>query len=603
MIRATSTRRLISILLSAAMLMPMCASAAEAAVANWLSPLPGQQITNRYVEVSVGYNTQSSTKVTRLELWIDDSLYTKKDLVNPDTRGVCSFSWDTAKFSAGPHNLVVKIYSGNELLCSVSGNGSVGNNGSGDYDVTPPTVTFANIKAGDTLQGKTNIELKAQDDSGEAPLVSLLVDNALRLLENQPPYIYNLDTTTYNDGEHELKTCAFDTAGNRSDDTVIKVSFKNGISRPLVAALSIDTPPVDLSKLDEGAGDPILPVEPEMIHSSDSAARMIDSTAMVITAGTAATSVAVPPEVKLGPATQEKVSAPAVNSEPKQMAAAIGTGALRSEINNVFSGVDSGRAAEPRVAPDVAVANVRNTVASVLPESKHVNAESLAMANTASEPSEASEAAVSDVTRMALVPEMSLRVDGHLSGLSIETSAAEESFSQASVADVKNIVASSPASSIKELDETLLALGSPSVPEAPKVGASSSDPKRVQVAMLPELRSSKPKAALGGIVITPPAIKKEKEAVVAQKTNTAGIKLLRDMIAEQGGFICWDNENHSAVAYVNNMCIEITVGSSRVMVNGLPMTIEFAPEVVKGRTIVDARLYQMAVTLVEKGSL
>lgn len=602
MIRATSTRRLMSILLSAAMLLPVCASAAEAAVANWLSPLPGQQITNRYVEVSIGYNTQSSAKVTRVELWVDGKLYTKKDLVNPDTRGVCSFSWDTAKFSSGPHDLVVKIYSGSELLCSVSGNGSVGGGG-GNYDVTPPTVTFANIKPGDTLKGHTDIVLKANDNSGEAPLVSLLVDNSLRLLENQPPYTYNLDTTTYNDGDHELKTCAFDTAGNRSDDTVIKVSFKNGVSRPVVAALSIDSAPIDLTKLDEGASDPVVPVESSAQETTDTAARMIDSNAMVITAGTAATSIAAQPEAKVGRATQEKVSAPAVSAEPTRVAAAVDSGALRSETQNAGSSLDSGRAVEPKITSDAAIADVSSTPASTLPQSKQLSAEPLAMTNTAVEPAGTSDAAVSDVTRMALAPELSLRVDGQLSGLSMEASASEEKIFQPSVADVSNIVASSPASGIKGVEETLLALGNPSMPEPAKVGASSAEPKRVQVAMLPELRNSKPRVAMGGIVVTPPAIKKEKESLPAKSSTAASVKLLRDMIAEQGGFICWDHQNHSTVAYVNNMCIELTIGSNSVMVNGLPMTIEFSPEVINGRTLVDARLYQMALTLVEKGSL
>ena len=107
------------------------------------------------------------------------------------------------------------------------------------YDTRPPVVTFANVKSGDVLRGTTIIKLKATDDSGEAPLVSLLVDNALKLIKNRPPYDYDLDTTTYVDGSHELQTYAYDASGNRSDPAVVKVTFNNNLKRPVVSSLDV----------------------------------------------------------------------------------------------------------------------------------------------------------------------------------------------------------------------------------------------------------------------------------------------------------------------------------------------------------------------------
>ena len=136
-----STRRAVSIMLAAALMMPALSVAAEAAVGTWLAPKPGEQITARSVEVAVGFNAQSERRVTRLELWVDGKYCARKDLVQPDSRGVCSFWWDTSRTQAGQHDLVVKIFAGNDLISTVTSTATVGRNGG--YDLRPPTVRFS----------------------------------------------------------------------------------------------------------------------------------------------------------------------------------------------------------------------------------------------------------------------------------------------------------------------------------------------------------------------------------------------------------------------------------------------------------------------------
>ncbi len=234
-------RRWISLVVALALFAPAAASAAEGAMATWLSPQPGQIVSGSRVEVAIGYNTQSSLKVSALEFYVDGQLMTRKVLLQSQTRGVCSFWWDTTKVEQGTHSIVVKVYAGGQMISKIYGTGTVGPNGSsrGLIDVRPPVVTFANIKAGDVLKGNATIKMNAQDDSGQAPMVSLLVDDVLKLLKNTPPYTYDLDTTTYSDGDHSLKTYAYDAAGNRSDPSVVKVAFRNGESKPVVTTMSV----------------------------------------------------------------------------------------------------------------------------------------------------------------------------------------------------------------------------------------------------------------------------------------------------------------------------------------------------------------------------
>ena len=266
-------RRFVSLVLAMAMLVPGLATAADAAVGTWLSPMPGQEIANREVEVAVGYNTQSSTKVTRIELWVDGKFYSQKYPSTPTYRGVCSFWWNTAGYSNGSHDLVVKIYAGDKLLTKVRNEASVDGASYSSFPSTP-RVTFANIKNGDVLKGNANIKLKVDSNSSENPLVTLKVDDSLKLLRNTPPYSYSLDTKSYDDGDHKLETFAYDNEGNKGDSAVVKVAFKNGIKKPVVASLAISSHSTSANE------DEISSVIPE-----DSAVSNMSNTATASVAG------------------------------------------------------------------------------------------------------------------------------------------------------------------------------------------------------------------------------------------------------------------------------------------------------------------------------
>ena len=156
--RGTLVRRILSIAVAVAVSLPAFSALAEAAVANWLSPEPGQQITGRNVEVAVGYNTQSDLKVTRLELWVDGRFAQRKVLTRPESRGVCSFWWDAGTSSTGMHDLLAKVYADSDLISIVKSTATVGKT---KYDLRPPTVRFTNIKSGDVLKGTTTVSAAA----------------------------------------------------------------------------------------------------------------------------------------------------------------------------------------------------------------------------------------------------------------------------------------------------------------------------------------------------------------------------------------------------------------------------------------------------------
>jgi len=122
--RTMALRRILCLCTAITLILPMLASAVDAMQANMLSPLSSQKIDTRYVDVSVGFNTQSDLKVTKLELWVNGRLDQKKVMVRPQPRGVVTFSWDSAAYGNGAHYLLVKLFSGIDVVATVTGTGN-----------------------------------------------------------------------------------------------------------------------------------------------------------------------------------------------------------------------------------------------------------------------------------------------------------------------------------------------------------------------------------------------------------------------------------------------------------------------------------------------
>ncbi|MEN6355721.1 MAG: Ig-like domain-containing protein [Armatimonadota bacterium] len=584
-------RRVVSMVVAMSMTLSVVASAVEAAVATWLAPQPGQTFTARNIEVAVGYNTHSDLCVTRLELWVDGRMHAKKILVRPESRGVCSFWWDTAGFSDGPHNLAVKIYAGSDLISTVRSTGTVGNC---KYDLRPPTVSFTNIKNGDVLKGVTTLKLNANDDSGEPPVVSLLVDKSLKLVQNRPPYDYDLDTTGYSDGDHEIKSFAFDGAGNKSDAAVVQVAFKNGAEKPVVASLSVKSHS-NPEQFDESPSEavPTMSGSSSVPSARNSAARSdsvmsgassasvpstpVASVPNAKTASTASptmrmsdiersyhskTSSAVKPVItaeaapiaKIAPALEPaKVSIPAVSAKPNQIISSQ-LPAMRSGSVESIQGAISARTAEPIRNFESYTSPVAPVDASWSASGKSVIPHAMQASGSPAQPEQSSEAIASDLTQMAMSPATSIRSESIRAEMSDSANSAQE-------------------------------------PVAPL----AANPKPVRVAAVPYVKDINSESASNRAYACTPQLKKDTRAKLEKRTAPASGKVkLRDLYNNLSGILFWDSENHTVTAISNDMKIELKIGSKVATVNCKQMQISEAPYIVNGRTVIDVSIYHQA---------
>lgn len=580
-------RRLLSIALALAMITPALASVAEAAVGTWLSPPPGETITANRVEVSIGFNTQSDLKVTTLELYVDGKFYARKFLSAPATRGVCSFWWDTSNIAPGSYKLVARIFAGDKLISTVSGTGTVARGGGiGIPCAGKPSVAFSNIKSGDVLKGTTKIRLQASADSG-SPLVSLLVDDQLKMVRNTPPYNYDLDTTTYSDGSHQLKTFAYDTDGNRSDPAVVKVEFKNGLKRPVVAAIMVEHDP-DLDWTDSEIAQSL----PAVASKNSAAAKASPAPAEPV----------VTVEIS-SPAPVAKSSSPAVTAAPLNTTVNVPAIASRGSVGALGGGASAARAAQPAVMEGARSSDVRQVVTAKLPDSKWrttVPGHSDGIVAEPEAPMSAS-VSVSEAVVVAVVPS-SLRSQSSAHPSALAPAVPGTAMGEPVSGDAVDVVAEASPS----VDQTPAAdpytapgkLDAPAVAEQPGVAPAKPMPKPVQSAMAPDIGDPRVKAS---IVAPPPAPRSTKARIEKTTVPFSGKVKARSLFEGLGGVLFWDPGTRTVTAYVNELKIEMQIGSKVAKVNGVEMDLDAAPYIADGRTVIDTQLYHRACALVAGG--
>ena len=618
------------------------ASAAEAGVTTWLSPEPGVTLMSPSVEVSVGYNTQSATKVTRLELWVDGRFNSRKDLIRPETHGVCSFDWNTTRYSDGPHALEVRVFAGDLLLSKVSSTGTVGNTA---FDMDPPVVVFSGIKSGDVVKGTTEIKMEARDNSGQPPLVSLLVDDSLKMVRNRAPYTYALDTTTYPDGKHELETYAYDGAGNKSNPAVVNVTFRNKIELPVVTAVAVTHSRIPAVSEDDGA-DVVQPadvaaVPPDQIKSNSVPSLRSPETpkATPVMGRPVAPVVAVP--------SAGKIVKPAESAVPVRVAATIQPSVkVRSE-----SGART--QAPTRIAKPVAPAMAKSPAAGTTVATPELKAQAQALAVKpidviAKPPAELTP--IADVAQpiakpVAAVGAPKTRTESHAS-IAVPSLAAVEpvlgtakTVSRKGLPEATGPVAGSPkpvmiarAPSVRGTEAGMLmstnAGAQEVIPDPVSAGVrhAAFDPtprirtdrqagcasvsKRVALApSLPSKSVKLPKTVTTTYVndVTArtkvkmtikqlPPSRIEYQAKLERKIIPVSGKVkLRDLVHNLGGVVFWDQATHTVTAYVGDVEMVFVIGSRTAMVNGRRMSIERAPHIIRSRTIIHAETYHQAM--------
>jgi subtilisin family serine protease len=92
-------------------------------------------------------------------------------------------------------------------------------------DVTPPELALIRpTAAGEPIQGRYVMIADASDVSGVAEVV-LSIDGLPYANDTRSPYLFVVDTNTFDPGEHEMALLALDQAGNQSPPLILTIPF------------------------------------------------------------------------------------------------------------------------------------------------------------------------------------------------------------------------------------------------------------------------------------------------------------------------------------------------------------------------------------------
>lgn len=83
-------------------------------------------------------------------------------------------------------------------------------------DELAPELTVSGLHESGLLVGEEQLQIEATDDGGIAK-IEVFMDSQLLGTLSAAPYEVNINSTTYTDGEYELKMVAFDKAGNQQE--------------------------------------------------------------------------------------------------------------------------------------------------------------------------------------------------------------------------------------------------------------------------------------------------------------------------------------------------------------------------------------------------
>lgn len=597
--------RLTSAIAAFSMFFSVAVPATEAAVTTLLAPQAGERLTGRNVEIAVGYNTESDLKVTDLELYIDGKLLAAKTLDQPVTRGVSSFWWDPGKAGEGLHNIAVKVYAGDKLIGTARSSATVGES---YFDLDPPSVKLAGIKPGQELSGKTRLTVESVDDSGGQPIVSLHIDGALKMLSNSRPCTYELDTTQYADGDHEISLVAFDASGNKSDPTVTKVKFKNDLAPTTVALPKAEPQPKTIAASEDDYAPQIPPIEKVVPHSS-SAARSPQP--RVVPAPVPAKPVVVTKPAPLKPAAVKPIAPPKpVVVKPAPVKAAPAKPIIAAKPVPV--------ALAP--AKPIAVtkpAPVKPITAAKSAPVRPAPAKPIAVAKPSAQPK-------TEPIRVAAVPSTVLKptalpIPAQLPPVELPALATDavEVKSEPPVQVVvpkvelpkpvqltseppveKPVVVRKPVLNPPPVVGSVIptsVVAQPSLqPLEPTVSDSPvPDTKPIKTAMLltKEVAGDTSKPTVTG----PSGARKDATAKLEKKSfQSSGKMKLRDLIHDMGGVLFWDPASKVVTAYAPGLEIEAKIGSKVAKINGKTVQLDEAPTLVNGRTIINSGLGNMA---------
>lgn len=207
--------------------MPMSASPVQLAIGN---PLAQTTIAGR-ISISVAYNYSTGlAKINAFTIYVDGEVYSSKAFASMAMRGIHYLDFDSRTLNDGNHTIRIEAKGVRGILAADEIDVTIRNGIAGGPDIVAPLVQFRGLADGDTISGATPIEVLAEDNSLQDPLVSIFVNGQPSLIQNRRPYILELNTTKFlgkdiQEATVRLEAWAYDKANNLGKSRLITLKI------------------------------------------------------------------------------------------------------------------------------------------------------------------------------------------------------------------------------------------------------------------------------------------------------------------------------------------------------------------------------------------
>ena len=170
--------------------------------------------------VAVNVIASDASGIAKVEFYVDNVLQDTK-ISSPYT-----FSWNTVIIPEKTYSIIAKAYDGVGNIALTSIQVVV------VHDLIPPIVSIVSPIESAYLRGTVTVSINASDNTG--------IDNVelseLKYASNSAPYTFSWNTGLYADNLYNLYARAFDTSGNMSESSIIKVTVDN--TPPIISITS-----------------------------------------------------------------------------------------------------------------------------------------------------------------------------------------------------------------------------------------------------------------------------------------------------------------------------------------------------------------------------
>jgi hypothetical protein len=503
------------------------------------------------LSVSTTYQSSSpSEPIVKLELLIDSQVVATYPLSVPHEKGEHVFSYNlqstTGKTSQVSVRAVDSTGGVGEAIINVTVR-QIAASAAGGEDRTPPVVNVYYPAPGQHVTGTVDIKADVQDNVGVS-WVFFFVDGKMRSMSNRAPYTLGWDTTHEADGDHVVQARASDAAENEGRSAEVHVIVGNRDMTTIQRTIPTTTAVTPMAAPSPKAEAPIIP-------------------AAGPTRERAALPVPAPVVRQAQPAAPPVVSS--VNSGTARQATASGTRIAALPPTLSVTSERPGRPTRMAVGETVATTEGALAMSSAAPSWTRAaavtapRAQGVQLAYQISTPLGTVARAMAEAATMACAP-----VDARTAPSARPAVIAPMGAGQVRTAALPARAASPVETATPPLSAAELALA----PRAPVVFVT---------AMMPPMPGTAHSSSAAPAAKQVVSLGAATEVVKGVRVGSLG-----KVLARSGGVLTWYPAEKRMRCVAHGVTVDLRLGEKQARVNGRAQTLEVAPFVRNGETMV-----------------